>query len=368
MHPITRRAILVGLLFPSALALAGDLTPPAGAPASTMKTLQQVEPRTPINSTTTPGNATARFRITQPGSYYLTGNIAGVAGKAGVRIESADVTLDLNGFTITGGEFGVAMDGFGLEGITVRNGSIADAANNGMALSGARAARVEEVTVRGSAAAGFFLGEAARLSRCVSRGNQFGYYTQYDGVEFRDCVASGNLSHGFRISGGAAPRFESCYAEANGGYGIDCDAVSDAVINECIARSNGASGVRAGSRALVTNCKLSGNLADGLTLSSFCVARHNQCDGNGAGAENVGAGIRITSVGSRIEDNAMTTNDYGILTDGGSAIENVIIRNSARANFTSNFQVAPANELATVVTNPGTNGFSTATPWSNFAY
>jgi hypothetical protein len=44
----------------------GSLTPP-GAPAPTMKTLQQVEPRTPISS--------APFTISQPGSYYLTTNL-----------------------------------------------------------------------------------------------------------------------------------------------------------------------------------------------------------------------------------------------------------------------------------------------------
>jgi hypothetical protein len=69
----------------------GDLTPP-GAPAPTMKTLTQVEPRTPIIS--------LPFTASQPGSYYLTANLSSTAG--GIRITAADVTIDLNGFTITG--------------------------------------------------------------------------------------------------------------------------------------------------------------------------------------------------------------------------------------------------------------------------
>jgi hypothetical protein len=44
----------------------GSLTSP-GAPAPTMKTLAQIEPRTPISS--------APFTISVPGSYYLTTNL-----------------------------------------------------------------------------------------------------------------------------------------------------------------------------------------------------------------------------------------------------------------------------------------------------
>ena len=52
----------------------GSLTPP-GAPAPTMKTLSQIEPRIIINAAGTPGDSSNLFNITQPGSYYLTTNI-----------------------------------------------------------------------------------------------------------------------------------------------------------------------------------------------------------------------------------------------------------------------------------------------------
>lgn len=77
----------------------GSLTPP-GAPAPTMKTLQQVEPRTDV--LTLAGNANYQFIINTPGSYYLTTNIVGVAGKAGILINAFNVTLDLNGFELLG--------------------------------------------------------------------------------------------------------------------------------------------------------------------------------------------------------------------------------------------------------------------------
>jgi len=42
------------------------------------------------------------FKITVPGSYKLVGNLAVPANTGGILIQSNDVTLDLNGFSITG--------------------------------------------------------------------------------------------------------------------------------------------------------------------------------------------------------------------------------------------------------------------------
>src|SRR3989304_4869431 len=69
---------------------AGDLNPPPGPITPTQ--------RTPIGANTTPGDADSLFMITQPGSYYLTGNIIGVSGKFGIEINASGVTLDLMGF------------------------------------------------------------------------------------------------------------------------------------------------------------------------------------------------------------------------------------------------------------------------------
>ena len=80
------------LLLPSALPQ-GSLTPP-GAPAPTMKTLNQIEPRTPISS--------LPFTISSSGSYYVTGNL-GITGQNGITINQDNVTLDLGGFTLSRG-------------------------------------------------------------------------------------------------------------------------------------------------------------------------------------------------------------------------------------------------------------------------
>src|SRR5687767_7622300 len=90
---------LTGIVF---LTVAGPLDPPDGPITSTYKTLTEVEPRIAVNAQNTPGDANSLFRITQPGSYYLTGNITGVPNKNGVYIFGHRVTLDLNGFTVDG--------------------------------------------------------------------------------------------------------------------------------------------------------------------------------------------------------------------------------------------------------------------------
>src|SRR5450432_439228 len=86
--------LLVPAAFPQ-----GSLTPP-GAPAPTMKSLDQIASTgIAINATNTPGDANNHFIINQPGSYYLTGNLS-VSEPTGIAVEAADVTIDLNGFEI----------------------------------------------------------------------------------------------------------------------------------------------------------------------------------------------------------------------------------------------------------------------------
>ena len=104
-------------LFPPRTLAQGSLTPP-GAPAPTMKTLDQVEARTPISGTTT---------ISASGSYYLTGNIAVTTGSA-ISISADNVTLDLNGFTISSTASPASGNGVNITGsrshVTVKNGNI----------------------------------------------------------------------------------------------------------------------------------------------------------------------------------------------------------------------------------------------------
>jgi hypothetical protein len=84
-----------------------------------MVTLSQIEPRIPISS--------APYTISQPGSYYLTANISVTNGSA-ITITANQVTLDLNGFTLSSTEASPTGTGILLAGgdtdITILNGHI----------------------------------------------------------------------------------------------------------------------------------------------------------------------------------------------------------------------------------------------------
>ena len=187
-------------LQPSTLLAQGSLTPP-GAPAPTMKTLQQVEPRVPISS--------APFTISQPGSYYLTTNLT-VSGGDAITIATNGVTLDLNGFTIsstTNPASGTAvLIGSGLRNIAIQNGHIQGG-----------------VTNNGSG---------------VFSGPGFGYGIYYFGSDLQNVrvsgvSVSGCLYHGIYVDNGESTTVENCVVRTVGSYGIVASTIRGCVALDC---------------------------------------------------------------------------------------------------------------------------------------
>ncbi len=327
----------------------GDLTP-SGAPAPTMKTLDQLEPRTPISASTTPGDDNSQFKITQPGSYYLTGNLAGVAEKHGIEIVSSDVTLDLMGFRMRGRTISVGNDGPSRTGVLVPGTQSNICIRNGIITNWSVAG------VYATAASNSVLHQL-RVSDCGTNGLVIGASSLV-----KDCIAQSNMSTGFEIGNGSV--IKDCVANANGHLGIF--AASKSIISGCTASDNGDDGIRASTNSKVTGCTATSNTGDGIEIPSACLVRSNTCNSNGANAGN-GAGIHATGSRNRIDGNNVTDNDRGLDVDAGG---NLIVRNSATGNGANYSQIVSGNTRGEVVDTSASGGTLNEThgPWANFSF
>jgi parallel beta-helix repeat protein len=388
----TTRTVLslsaLALLITGAMLHAGPLSPPAGPVAPTLKTLTEVEPRIAINAANTPGDADSLFKITQPGSYYLTGNITGVVGKHGIEITASGVTLDLNGFDLLGvqgiGNFdGVSVTVSDLLNITVRNGSIRGWADAGVDLGSNDAfnSRVQDLLARGNNGIGIHLGTASsavncsasengsigisvggtgKLSNCLAFNNIDKGFRCLSGSTVTDCSAYFNLLGGF--SCGSNCIVANCSSSTNEGNGIfvdggstvtNCTATSNTlsgivtsggcIVSRCTARRNDLDGIRVLTTSRVEGSVSESNTRDGIQCSSRCIILSNSCSLNGDNGD--GAGIHATGSDNRIESNHCADSDRGIDIDGAG---NLIIRNSCTGN-TINWAIAANNVFGAII-------------------
>jgi hypothetical protein len=147
----------------------GPLTPPPGAPAPTMKTLDQLEPRIPIGGNTTPGDANAVFVIASPGTYYLQSTIMVPGGKS-IAINASNVTLDLSGARIEGAAsslHGIVVTG-SQSGIDIFNGTMGTCGGYGVNAAGARSSRLSKLRAAQNAGGGFRTGAQCAISDCTA--------------------------------------------------------------------------------------------------------------------------------------------------------------------------------------------------------
>lgn len=389
--PADRRALLAGIgglaagafLAGSRTAHAGPITPPSGPVAST----PGPEPRIAVNEANTPGDAGNTFRITQPGSYYLTGNITGEVDKNAIRIEASDVTLDLNGFTIQG----VPGAAFGIRdsnaaNITVTNGSVRGFVT-GVSLNGPSGGNVlRDVSCVGNSLTGISATNGA-LTRCSAFSNAGSGFVLSGSSSAVDCFSGSNGTSGFSFGGNA--HLERCIADFNTGNGFtangnaaffNCEAVGNAIgfaaiaaatLRDCIAVDNRQSGISctgANAGGVITGCTSRFNLADGIVVSGGMLVRDNTL------FRNTSAGIRVAGADNRIEANNATGGALGIAITGTGSM---VLRNSCSGN-TTNYSIVAGNAVAPIVlaTNniAAINGstyagpFGTTDPHANFSY
>lgn len=292
----------------------GPLAPP-GAPGPLFKTLQQVEPRTPI--------ATLPFTILQKGSYYLTTNLTGITNLHGIEIAADDVTLDLNGFSLIGapGSLKGVQVVSGRKNITIQNGSVRAWGGDGIGINDTSVASLQVLGVR------------------ASNNGQTGIRTASGGA-VRDCVARENGLHGIHVEDSTA--IERCSALMNASNGIV--AYVQCRIENCLADGNSGNGINVFGASTVRRCDASQNGFDGIRVANGCSVLDNRSSENGTAGD--GAGVHAVGVHNRIEANHATGNDTGIAVDSSNG--NLVIRNSAVGNGTD-FDLPPAASAGPVV-------------------
>jgi hypothetical protein len=318
----------------STLFAQGTLTPP-GAPAPTMKSLDQIEPRTPISS--------LPFNITRPGSYYLTTNFTGISGTNGITISSGNVSLDLRGFTLAGAAG--ALDGILVAGtltnITIENGIVSGWPGDGVEAANSSGSQFSQLSLTDNGADGLDPGINSIIRHCIADGNTlqgFGGGSDYQ-CTFDSCTAAGNGNWGFAVK--SSSLLVNCDANNNAYDGFfpgslctlrDCTAVFNSgdgfnipfpgsVLVGCASGNNNDYGFQLSDHSTVQNCNASYNNADGIntlydSAIESCTAGYNQGQG-------ISAGTNCAIIGCASSANAGSSS-VGILAGDGCTIKDCV--------------------------------------------
>jgi len=217
IRPYLARAVtaaaLVGMC---GIAEAGPLEPPPGPAAPTMKTLSEVEARTPIHQSDLP------LTISVNGAYYLAENLhANQNGVDMITVTANYVSIDLNGFTIDGtGQAAIATDCIQIEQdvrmFSLSNGMIRGCGQNGVATNlpfglSVSVDRVQSIQ-NGLAGMSFGPGSFGVISRSVAKSNAGNGIYMWEGV-LTECAAFSNSGIGLWMNYGV---IKVCMAKGNG--------------------------------------------------------------------------------------------------------------------------------------------------------
>lgn len=359
-HLVTLLGVAAGT-FAGLVVIAGPVNPPGGSVVSTYKTLGEVEPRTVINLTNTPGDANSVYRIAASGSYYLDRNLAGATGKHCIEIEADNVTIDLMGFALIGASG--QLDGINVpaarRNVVIRNGTIRSFPGSGIFASNVTGGEISDLLLTNNTLEGLWPGSQSvvRSVRSIANARHGFNLASNSGIQFRDCLVQGGF---IGFEGGSASdntyegctaqgcsntgfrafqetRFTHCESIGNSGHGfqfvtVRCEAI------ECSAQFNAGIGFTGGQGSAVINSLAANSNGSGIDLSGFSEVRGCRVIQNGGTGVNIGErstvaqcqvtfgsgrGINATGFGCRIENNNVQQNQLeGIVVVGSTMVLN----------------------------------------------
>ena len=380
--------LTLALLASATAALAQGSLTPSGAPAPSMKTLDQLEPRTPLQAGA-PGvtqNANGGFTITAPGSYYLTATLAVDSGD-GIVILSRNVTLDLGGFTIASSEGTPASAGIqagASANLLIRNGRITSNSTSGflvgIASSNGGNTTVEDIQVQGVAQNGIYFVNLIRnctVSSCGGTGmkaggsvlNSTAYYCGGQGIVatmVENCWADEITGAAISCTGTAS----NCYGKSTAstgisaytavncvGYGLPAGAagINANVADTCYGFSSDGTGIIAANVANSTGLSTKGQ---GIRATSVTNCTGTSTSGTGIESSSVTGSIGQSTAGSGIE--ASSTSDSRGVTSSGIGINTGTADNCTALTMTGSYGIKASYTVQNCRASITTGGATTA--------
>ena len=329
--------------------------------------------------------------IDTSGSYILTSNLQVSTTFNCIQIAADNVTLDLNGFALTGPGTGSAGHGIyvnGYNNITIMNGTVRDFMSTGIYFLSSTKIQLKDLKCTNNGQRGIYV-ENATVANCIAEENgNTGIRAYYSTV--RDCTSNDNTEDGIDVlsstvlncqayynnNRGIYSRRSSltnCTITFSGDHGIEA---SDSTITNCTSYGNnnpGSSGINLTNsiatnctanenskgfyimHSTLTNCAAKMNSHCGIeawysTITS-CTANMNDYEGfdiwrttitNCTAFGNYYIGINAGD-NNRIEANNIRGNglssEYGFgIYLGAGARDNYVIKNTASDNYSGNFQ------------------------------
>lgn len=356
-----RRALLAGLgglaagAFLASKASAGPLNPPPGPITPTGKTLTEIEPRTAITS-----SGSGSIFITQPGSYYLTGDVN--LGGNRIVIDAQGVTLDLNGFSVNQNTDSVeaifltsnaadarvhngriahfgAGDPVGIRSVVPSQLAVFEDLTithvnftpGGSGIVAQNLAVVRRVHCTGAWDTALALTVVGHVQDCTIVGAINAISVGDSGVIERcQAIGTGTTGTGFRALRGG--RVSQCSASffARGVELTDFARVEHTAIYRCSSR-----GVLVGTNSTVADCTIGDIFSltpGGIGIEGLERLRVERCQINGCRE----SGITNTRIATTVLDCSLEANGYGVNLVGPATVERCRIANNAREGVLAN--------------------------------